>query len=81
MVDDAIIGIENIRRRLRSNAVLEQPLPRLEVILDASLEVRGPVIYATVVVIAVFLPELFASSVQGYFVGPLALAFILAVVA
>ena len=81
LVDDAIIGIENILRRLRSNAVLEQPLPRLEVILDASLEVRGPVIYATVVVIAVFLPELFASSVQGHFVGPLALAFILAVVA
>ena len=42
-------------------------------ILDASYEVRGPVIYATIVVIAVFLPELFASSVQGHFVGPLAL--------
>jgi len=41
----------------------------------------GPVIYATLVVIAVFLPELFTSSVQGHFVGPLALAFILAVTA
>jgi CzcA family heavy metal efflux pump len=81
LVDDAIIGIENILRRMRANAALATPLPRLEVIRDASLEVRGPVIYATIVVIAVFLPELFASSVQGHFVGPLALAFILAVTA
>jgi CzcA family heavy metal efflux pump len=77
LVDDAIIGIENIMRRLRENTTS----PRLEVVRDASLEVRGPVIYATAVVIAVFLPELFTSSVQGHFVGPLALAFIFAVTA
>jgi CzcA family heavy metal efflux pump len=81
LVDDAIIGIENILRRLRENGALAQPLPRLEVVRDASLEVRGPVIYATAVVVAVFLPELFTSSVQGHFVGPLALAFIFAVLA
>lgn len=81
LVDDAIIGIENIMRRLRENRSLPQPRPRLQVILDASLEVRGPVIYATAVVIAVFIPELLASSVQGHFVGPLALAFMLAVTA
>jgi CzcA family heavy metal efflux pump len=81
LVDDAIIGIENILRRLRNNSTSAAPRPRLEVILEASLEVRGPVIYATAVVIAVFLPELFTSSVQGHFVGPLALAFILAVLA
>jgi len=81
LVDDAIIGIENILRRLRINSALDEPRPRLEVIREASLEVRGPVIYATAVVIAVFLPELFTSSVQGHFVGPLALAFMLAVVA
>jgi CzcA family heavy metal efflux pump len=81
LVDDAIIGIENILRRLRENKLLTQPKPRLEVVREASLEVRGPVIYATAVVIVVFLPELFASSVQGHFVGPLALAFIFAVVA
>jgi CzcA family heavy metal efflux pump len=81
LVDDAIIGIENILRRLRENRQLPQPKPRLEVVQEASLEVRGPVIYATAVVIAVFLPELFTSSVQGHFVGPLALAFIFAVVA
>jgi CzcA family heavy metal efflux pump len=81
LVDDAIIGIENILRRLRENGALAQPLPRLDVVRDASLEVRGPVIYATAVVVAVFLPELFTSSVQGHFVGPLALAFIFAVLA
>src|SRR3984885_2639843 len=81
LVDDAIVGIENILRRMRTNASAASPLPRMDVIRDASLEVRGPVIYATLVVIAVFLPELFTSSVQGHFVGPLALAFILAVTA
>ncbi|MDP9082435.1 MAG: efflux RND transporter permease subunit [Pseudomonadota bacterium] len=81
LVDDAIIGIENILRRLRENSSLPQPKPRLAVVQEASLEVRGPVIYATAVVIAVFLPELFTTSVQGHFVGPLALAFIFAVVA
>ena len=81
LVDDAIIGIENILRRLRENARLESPWSRLDIIRDASLEVRGPVIYATVVVVVVFLPELFTTSVQGHFVGPLALAFIFAVLA
>jgi CzcA family heavy metal efflux pump len=81
LVDDAIIGIENIMRRLRENQLLPKPLDRLEVIREASLEVRGPVIYATAVVIAVFLPEIFTTSVQGHFVGPLALAFIFAVLA
>ncbi len=79
LVDDAIIDIENIMRRLRANRVSAAPRPRLEVVREASLEVRGPVIYATAVVILVFVPELFASGVQGHFVGPLALAFILAV--
>jgi CzcA family heavy metal efflux pump len=79
LVDDAIIGIENILRRLRENQELPQPRARLPILLEASLEVRGPVIYATAVVIAVFVPELLTSSVQGHFVGPLALAFILAV--
>ncbi|MFO1248632.1 MAG: efflux RND transporter permease subunit [Alphaproteobacteria bacterium] len=81
LVDDAIIGIENILRRLAENAALPDPRPRLAVIIDATLEVRGPVVYATLVVIAIFLPELFSSSVQGHFVGPLAMAFVLAVIA
>ncbi|MEO6078161.1 MAG: efflux RND transporter permease subunit [Steroidobacteraceae bacterium] len=81
LVDDAIIGIENVLRRMRANIALAQPRPRSTVIIEAALEVRAPVIYATAVVIAVFLPELFGSGVQGHFVGPLALAFIFAVLA
>lgn len=81
LVDDAIIGIENLMRRLRENVALQDPVPRLDVVREASLEVRGPVIYATLVVIAVFLPPLFTSSVQGHFIGPLALSFIFAVLA
>ena len=81
LVDDAIIDLENILRRLGGTAGDGRAPDRLGVIIAASLEVRGPVIYATIVVIAIFLPELFASSVQGRFIGPLALAFILAVLA
>src|SRR5262249_41274199 len=81
LVDDAIIGIENIMRRLRENARQDVPRERLEIIRDASLEGRATVIYATTAVVIVFLPELFTSSVQGRFVGPLALAFIFAVLA
>jgi len=81
LVDDAIIGIENVLRRLGENARLTAPRSRFDVIRDATLEVRGPVVYATLVVIIVFLPALFSTSVQGKFVGPLALAFILAVLA
>lgn len=81
LVDDAVIGIENVLRRLRAQAAVTDGRGRLAIILDAALEVRGPVIYATLVVITVFLPQLFTSSVEGHFIGPLALAFILAVIA
>ena len=81
LVDDAIIGIENILRRLRLNAAEIEPKPRLEVIRDAAIEIRGPVLYATYVVLVAFLPVLFISGVQGRFVGPLAIAFLLSVVA
>ena len=82
LVDDAIIGIENILHRLSDNAKRGHPRPRLNVIAEATMEVRKPVVYATLVVIAVFLPELFSDQrLQGHFLGPLALAFILAVLA
>jgi CzcA family heavy metal efflux pump len=81
LVDDAIIGIENVLRRMRENAVSPSPRPRLEVVRDATLEIRAPVIYATVAVLLVFIPVLMTSGVQGHFLGPLAIAFILSVVA
>ncbi len=81
LVDDAVVGIENILRRLRENSQKTPPRSRTDVIREASLEVHGPIFYATLVVLAVFVPELLSSSVQGRLVGPLALAFMLAVVA
>ncbi|MFO1466427.1 MAG: efflux RND transporter permease subunit [Steroidobacteraceae bacterium] len=80
LVDDAIIGIENVRRRLRQDRTGSQAGP-WETIVAATLEVRAPVVYATAVVIVVFLPELLLGSVEGRFVGPLALAFMVAVMA
>ena len=81
LVDDAIIDIENILRRLSQNAAAQNSRPKVQVILDGCLEVRAPVVYATLVVITVFVPGLFISSVQGHLTGPLAVTFILAVIA
>jgi len=64
LVDDAIIGIENILRRLRKMGSW-QTQRRLDIVREASLEVRGPVIYATAVFIAVFLPELFTRACKA----------------
>jgi CzcA family heavy metal efflux pump len=77
VVDDAVIDVENIVRRLRGRG--EQPA--IEVVLGASLEVRAPVIYATVVVALVLTPVLMLGGLQGAFFSPLAAAFILATVA
>jgi CzcA family heavy metal efflux pump len=81
LVDDAVVGIENILRRLRDNSQIDYQQPRAEVIRNASLEVHGPVFYATIIVLLVFLPALLSSSVQGRLIGPLALAFVLSVLA
>ncbi|MBK1883215.1 efflux RND transporter permease subunit [Luteolibacter pohnpeiensis] len=79
VVDDAIIDVENILRRLRENRAGERPCNPLKIIHEASVEVRGSVIYATFMVLAVFLPIFALSGVQGRFFQPLAIAFILAV--
>jgi CzcA family heavy metal efflux pump len=81
LVDDAIIDIENILRRLRLNAASAEPRSRFEVVRDASLEIRSPVLFATLAVLVVFVPVYLISGVQGRFVAPLSLAFMLAVVA
>jgi CzcA family heavy metal efflux pump len=75
VVDDAIIDVENIIRRLRGAPEGEAPTVT---ILAASLEVRAPVIYATLVVALVLAPVLMLSGLQGAFFAPLATAFILA---
>lgn len=81
VVDDAIIDAENILRRLRENAKIAQPLPATTVVLSASIEVRGAVVYATFLVALVFLPVLTLSGIQGKFFGPLATSYILATLA
>ena len=81
VVDDAIIDVENILRRLRENLRAPQPRPLFNVILDASIEVRGAVVYATFIVALVFLPVLMMTGLQGRFFAPLGVAFMLATLA
>jgi CzcA family heavy metal efflux pump len=78
VVDDAIITVENILRRLRENLSLTTPRPLFKVIFDATLEVRNSVVYATFVVAMVFVPVLTMTGLQGKFFAPLGVAFILA---
>jgi len=81
VVDDAIIDIENIARRLRENRRLASPLPLRTVVQSASIEVRHSVVYATFVVALVFAPVLSMSGVQGALFRPLGIAYILATLA
>ncbi len=79
VVDDAIIDVENILRRLRQNHALPSPRPAFKVVLDASLEVRSAVVYASAIVVLVFLPVFFLDGLMGTFFRPLALSYILAI--
>lgn len=81
VVDDAIIDVENILRRLTLNRALPQPLSAFQVVLQASLEVRSAVVYASLIVTLVFVPVLFLDGVSGSFFRPLAIAYILAILA
>jgi CzcA family heavy metal efflux pump len=81
VVDDAVIGVENITRRLRENTRLEPPRPPARVILEATFEVRSAVVYATFAVILVFLPVVTLSGVAGRLFAPLGITYILAVLA
>ena len=77
VVDDAIIDVENIQRRLRA----PDAGPPLQVVLRASLEVRSAVVYASLIVTLVFLPVFFLDGLPGAFFRPLALAYVLAILA
>lgn len=81
VVDDAIIDVENILRRLRLARAAGDARPALEVVLEASLEVRGSVVFATGVVALVMFPVLAFSGVQGRIFAPLGWAYLFAVLA
>lgn len=81
VVDDAIIDVENIVRRLRQNRAEGGTRSAFDIVLSASLEVRSAVVYATLIVILVFIPVLFLEGLTGSFFRPLAMAYILAILA
>ena len=81
VVDDAIVDVENVFRRLRENARREEPLPKLEVIAMASGEVRNSIFYATILIVLVFLPLLGLSGVEGRLFAPIAIATIISMIA
>jgi len=81
VVDDAIIGIENTWRRLRQNAVEGDRKPKARVVLEASLEVRSPIVYATLIIVAALIPVFLLQSLTGTFFRPLVFSYGMAVLA
>ncbi|MBI5269032.1 MAG: efflux RND transporter permease subunit [Burkholderiales bacterium] len=81
LVDDAVVDVENILRRLKHNAAQGHPLPTLEVVRQASVEVRSGIVYATVIVVLVFVPLFALPGIEGRLFTPLGIAYIVSVLA
>ena len=81
LVDDAIVDIENIYRRLKENRQQPQPAAALAVVFAASSEIRGSIVYATLIVCLVVLPLFALAGIEGRMFAPLGLAYIVALVA
>lgn len=81
VVDDSIVDVENVFRRLRLNAALPQPESILKVIYQASAEVRNSIVYATLIIVLVFIPLLSLEGMEGRVFTPLGLAFIFSMIA
>jgi HME family heavy-metal exporter len=81
LVDDAVVGVENILRRLKENALKPNPVPAIEAVARASQEVRSGIFYATVIIILVFVPLFALSGIEGRLFVPLGTAFIVSILA
>jgi CzcA family heavy metal efflux pump len=81
LVDDAIVDVENIFRRLRENNTLPHPRPVLHVVYDASVEIRSAIVFSTILVILVFVPLFALSGIEGRLFAPLGIAYIVSILA
>ncbi|HKQ46856.1 MAG TPA: efflux RND transporter permease subunit [Phycisphaerae bacterium] len=83
LVDDAIIDVENVYRRLRENRQRprDERRPDLQVIFDASNEIRSAVVFATIIIVMVFVPLLFLQGLEGRFFRPLGITYIVSILA
>jgi len=81
LVDDAVVDVENILRRLKQNRAQGNPLSMLEVVRRASVEVRSGIVYATAIVVLVFVPLFALPGIEGRLFTPLGIAYIVSVLA
>jgi HME family heavy-metal exporter len=81
LVDDAVVGVENVLRRLKLNRAAETPRPVAEVIAAATLEVRSAIVYATVIIVLVFVPLFVLPGIEGRLFTPLGVAYIVSILA